>query len=361
MALTPRVLIDPPVVMPHPYGLYSVATLTTEDGDGARWESSGAEFTSVQCTQGYVWAIGCGPGFSAAITKTATANQWSTDLTPDVGPYEFSVNGGAYGGMVEGGTFTVPDANSTVIIRESTGLRRRVTLTGVSNVAVQGTVVSGTSSTQAYNDPKTGDGKAYATADPFTVIAGVTCGSLGTLGVDDEQRATAALASAEQRLVETQFEAGAISPRLAAGGAVVTPGGATGLRVKRAVGVLEQYIRDQYNGVGVLHMPPLLAEYVEPTRDGNVLRTRLGTPIAFGAGYAGLSPAGAAPAANTAWIYATGAVMVRRSGVQVPARGIQTLDRATNQTLMIAERQIMVAIDCLPIGAALVDLAGEDA
>ena len=40
-----------------------VRTERSEDGDGARWESSGAEFTSVQCTQGYVWAIGCGPGF----------------------------------------------------------------------------------------------------------------------------------------------------------------------------------------------------------------------------------------------------------------------------------------------------------
>lgn len=361
MALTPRVLVDPPVVLPHPYGLYSVATVTTEDGDGARWEAAGVEFTSVQCTQGYVWAIGCGPGFSVTLTKTETANQWSTDLTPDVGPYEFSVNNGAFGAMVEGGTFTVPNNNSTVVIRESTGLRRRVTLPGVSNVATTGATVSGISSTSAYNDPKTGDGKAFTSADPFTVIAGVTCGSLGTLGVDDETRATAALASAEQRLVEGVFEAGNIAPRLAAGGAVQTPAGTGAIKIKRAIGALEQYIRDQYNGVGVLHMPPLLAEYAEPTRDGNVLRTRLGTPIAFGAGYTGIAPAGTAPAANQAWIYATGAVMVRRSGVMVPARGIETLDKATNQTLMIAERQVMVAIDCLPVAAALVDLAGEDA
>lgn len=361
MALTPRVLVDPPVVLPHPFGLYSVATVTTDGGDGERWEAAGAEFTSVQCTQGYVWAIGCGPGYSVTLTKTATANQWSADLTPNVGPYEVSINAGAYAALLDGGTFTVPNAASTVTIRETNGLRRRITITGVSNVAGTGTTLSGVSSTQAYNDPKNGDGKAYSSADPFTVIAGVTCGSLGTLGVDDEQRATAALASAEQRLVESQFEGGQVAPRLAAGGAVVTPAGTDAIKIKRAIGALESYIRDQYNGVGVLHMPPILAEYAAPTKDGNVLRTKLGTPIAFGAGYTGLAPAGTPAPADQAWIYATGAVMVRRSAVMVPARGVETLDKATNQTLMIAERQVMVAIDCLPVGAALVDIAGEDA
>jgi hypothetical protein len=365
MALTGRTLIDPPVLLPAPYGLYSVATVTDDAGGGERWEAGGVEFTSIACAQADPWYVGCGPAFLVTITKTATASQWSVDFTPNVGPYEYAVNpagtpGDTYTAIVEGGTFTVPNTNSTVVLRESTGLRRRVTLTGVSNAAATGSSLSGSSGTQAYNPFKTGDGKTYTSSDPFMVVAGVTCGSLGTLGVDDEQRARAALAASEQRAVESMFERGPISPALSGAG-VVTPAGTSAVRVKRAVGALEAYIRANYGGVGVLHAPPLLAEYMGPTRQGNRLETKLGTPVAFGSGYLGAVPAtGAAPSANQAWIYATGAVMVRRTAVQVPATGAATLDRATNQTLMIAERGIMVTIDCLPVAAALVDLAAED-
>jgi hypothetical protein len=366
MALTGRTTIDPPPSTAPLYGLYSVATVTTDAGTGDRWEAGGAEYTSVMCAQGAVWAVGCGPAFTATITKTAVANQWQVTLAPTVGPYEFTINptgtdADVYSAMVNGGTFTVPNANSVVVIRETTGLRRRVSFTGVSNVAATSTTQTGTSSTQAYNDPKTGDGKAWTTSDPFTVLAGVSCGSLGTLDVDDQARATAALAAAEQRLVEATFERGNIDPRLAGAGAVVTPAGTDPIKVKRAIGALEQYLRAEYGGTGVLHASPALAEYMAPTKDGAVLRTKLGTPIAFGSGYTGVAPAGTAPAADQLWIYATGAVAVRRSAVDIPATGAQTLDRATNQTLLIAERAIMVSIDCVPVAAALVDLAAEDA
>jgi hypothetical protein len=307
-----------------------------------------------------VWAVGCAPAFSVTLTKTATANQWSADLTPDVGPYEVSINAGAYAALLDNGTFTTNSAGSTVTIRETTGLKRQVTLANVSNVASTGTTISGSSSTQAYNDPKAGVGKSYTTADPFMVMAGVSCGSLGTLDVDDRARAEASLAAAEQRLVERTFERGAISPALVSA-STVTPNGTTAVRVKRAVGLLEAYLRANYGGVGVIHAAPILAEYIEPTKDGNTLRTRLGTPIAFGGGYTGPNPStGAAAPANNVWLYATGAVIVRRTAVQIPASGAETLDRATNQTLMVAERGVMVAVDCVPPAAVLVDLAAED-
>lgn len=369
MAVGMRAIIDAPVLRPAGFGLYSVATVT-DDGpptatNAPRWEMDGAQFTSLGCTQADVWAVGCGPAFTVTLTKTATAGQWSTDLTPNVGPYEFAINpagtpGDVYSPMSDFGTFVVPNTNSTVVIRETSGLRRRITLTGVSNAAATGSTISGGSSNQAYNDPKTGDGKSYTGADPFIVMAGVACGSLGTLNVDDQARARAALAAGEQRAVEATFERGNIDPSLS-NGAVVTPGGTGALRVKRAVGTLERYLRSEYGGVGVIHASPLLAEYIRPDRDGNVMRTQLGTPIAFGSGYLGVDPtSGAAAPANQVWIYATGAVTIRRSAVSLPATGAETLDRSTNQVLMIAERGVMVAIDCVPVAAALVDLAGED-
>ena len=364
MPVTGRTLIDPPVVRAPAYGLYSVAT-TINDPDaggpqGRRWEAGGIEFTSVNCATGAVWAVGCGPAFTVTVTKTATANQWSADLTPDVGPYEISVNAGAYAALLDGGTFTTNSASSTVTIRETTGLRRRITLANVSNAATTGATISGTSGSRAYNDAKAGVGKSYVSADPFQVLAGVACGSLGTLGVDDESRARQSLEAAEARLVEATFERGNINPSLVSA-ATLTPNGSNAVRVKRAVGILESYLRDNYGGTGVLHASPLLSPYLQTERDGNVRRTHLGTPVAFGSGYDGVSPAGAAPAANTVWLYATGAVTVRRSPVDVPATGAETLDRATNQTLLIAERAVMVSIDCVPPAAVLVDLAAEDA
>jgi hypothetical protein len=361
MATTGRTLIDPPVLRPAPYGLYSVATVT-EDGDQPqRWEAGGIEFTSLGCSQGAVWATGCGPAFAVTLTKTAVANQWSADLTPNVGPYEISIAAAPYVALLDGGVFVTASAGATVIIRETTGLRRQIVLANVSNVAATNATISGSSSTQAYNDPKAGVGKTYVQADPFMVIAGVACGSLGTLDVDDQDRARASLAAAEPRLVERTFERGNIVPALVSA-STVTPNGATAVSVKRAVGLLETYLRSNYSGVGALHAAPILAEYMRPTKDGNVLRTRLGTPIAFGSGYAGVNPTtGAAAPANQVWLYATGAIIVRRSQVQLPATGAETLNRVTNQTLMIAERSIMVAVDCVPPAAVLVDLAGEDA
>lgn len=357
----PRELVPAPAVQPSRYGLFSVATVTTDAGNGGRWEQGGVEFQSVQCAQGTVWAYGCGPAYTVTLTKTATANQWSVDYTPDAGPYEISVNGGAYAVVADGGTILAPNATNTVVVREQGGLGRRVSFAAsqITNNAATGTTRAGGSVTQAYNDPKTGDGKPTTGGDPFGVLAGVACGSLGTLDVDDETRARAALAAAEQRLVEGVFERSG-TPRLAAGGGVVTPAGVTALRIKRAVGELEQYLGAEYGGVGVLHMPRVLGPYAPVERDGAVLRTRLGTAVAFGSGYTGTSPTLAAPAAGSYWVYATGAVQVRRSAVFVPASGAETLDTATNQTLLVAERSYLVTVDCVPVAAALVDLDGED-
>jgi hypothetical protein len=355
---TGRTLIDPPVIRPAPYGLYSVAQVTDDGGNGERWEAGGTEYTSIACAQGTVWAVGCGPAFSVTVTKTATANQWSADFTPNVGPYEISIDGGAYAPIVEGGTFVTASAGATVTVRETTGLRRQITLANVSNVAATSTAISGSSGTSAFNDAKSGVGVSFVQADPFIVIAGVACG-MGRIG--DTARAAASLAAAEPRLVERTFERGNITPALVSA-ATVTPNGSTAVSVKRAIGLLETYLRANYGGTGVMHAAPILAEYMKPEVKGNQLLTRLGTPIAFGSGYTGPNPTtGAAAPANQVWLYATGAVTVRRSPVQQPGDMNETFDRATNQVLMIAERGVMVAVDCVPPAAVLVDLAGEDA
>jgi hypothetical protein len=71
----------------------------------------------------------------------------------------------------------------------------------------------------------------------------------------------------------------------------------------------------------------------------------LGTPIAFGQGYNGTSPAGAAPDTNSEWMYATGRVVIWADDVMVPPPR-ETFDKVNNQMLLLAERVYAVTIEC---------------
>lgn len=133
-------------------------------------------------------------------------------------------------------------------------------------------------------------------------------------------------------------------------GSAVDP--ATGL------GLLEQALADCYNGVGVIHMPvkalPTFNANGLVYAQSGVLKTLNGNLVAVGAGYPGTSPAGVATATGETWIYATGAVFVYRSGVKVTETR-DSLDRTNNTVEMIAERTYVLGWDCCHL-AVLVDL-----
>ena len=77
----------------------------------------------------------------------------------------------------------------------------------------------------------------------------------------------------------------------------------------------------------------------------------LGDPIVF-AHTSGRGPDGLDPAAGTAWLYATGPVMVRRSAMVGP-RLAEAHDRTTNDVFAIVERFYIVGWSC---GAAAVSV-----
>ena len=69
-----------------------------------------------------------------------------------------------------------------------------------------------------------------------------------------------------------------------------------------------------------------------------------------GGGYTGSGPDGAAAAAGTSWIYATGPGFGYRSNVYVsPVR--ESLDRSTNTLHMLAERTYVVGFTCCLLAA----------
>lgn len=207
-------------------------------------------------------------------------------------------------------------------------------------------------------------------ATPFTVYARFDCSPVG-LG-DAQTVAQDALARVEQMQVEAAFWTGfagsqAVAfPHLAAdtevldGDVVLQPVASpvvTGADVAHALGALEQELADCYAGQGLIHVPrsalaTLAAWNLVEERDG-ALFTLGGNRIVAGSGYTGTGPDGAAPAAGTTWIYATGAAWGHRSDVFF-SQVRDSLNRSSNTLQMLAERNYLVGFECCLLAAHIV-------
>jgi len=201
-------------------------------------------------------------------------------------------------------------------------------------------------------------------SNPFTVYTLPVCSAVGLLPDQAQSRAAAALTSGEARAVEREFWTGenGVLPHLAANAVVTGSDGSTeqtaatvivsgGVDVVEGISLLEEQLDLCYGNEGVLHVPPAVLTHMAAwnlvTRDGPRLRSPSGHLIAAGAGYPGTSPAGAAPAAGTRWVYATGAVALWRSAIDFYAQSpADILDRQRNNVIFIAERTYVIAWDC---------------
>lgn len=213
--------------------------------------------------------------------------------------------------------------------------------------------------------------QTFRGATPFTVIAEFDCSPVGLR--DAETVASDALARVEQQQVEAAFWTGSagaqtvVFPHLAADTEVldaqdivlqiVASPAVTGADVAQALGELEADLATCYAGQGIIHVPrvalPTLAAWnLVEDRDGR-LYTTAGNLVVVGGGYTGSGPDGSAPAAGTAWIYATGAVFGYRGDVQVTSPR-DSIDRSANTMRMIAERTYVIAFECCLLAAHIV-------
>jgi hypothetical protein len=183
------------------------------------------------------------------------------------------------------------------------------------------------------------EGVAVAQAGP--VVRLYTGLEADLVGRDDHvERARARLGLVEQQSLEQYAWTGAAGnrPRLADAATQVLGGAAVPLA--HGIGLLEEWISDKTGVLGAIWAPRYLAgaiterSLVRP--DSARLIAPLGDPVIF-AHTTGVGPTGAAPAAGTAWLYATGPVMVRRSAIVGP-RLEQAHDRTTNSVFAIVER-----------------------
>lgn len=309
MTVRPRLYVDAPSVSPLPYGLWSVVQDQSQPGQaGPHWRN-GVQFEPDQCE---------------------AANSTVGDCPPP------EVSGD-------------PDEGR---VMEPTGQIRTV----------------GT--------------------DPITVYAWVDCGPVGGVWQEATEWATAALTAGEARAVEHAFWTGQVThpdghvvhPHLAADVEVTDPGADDPeahqtivqpaavvpqdgpLDIVEGIGVLEGAMAACYPGVPVLHVPrravASMVKHGLVSRQGPQLRTLSGSLVAAGSGYPdpGPGPDGTAPDYPETWIYATGSIGARRSGVTVTSREV-ALDRATNRLVLIPQRTYTLGWDCC-LFAARVYLGG---
>lgn len=240
--------------------------------------------------------------------------------------------------------------------------------------------VTGTGGVVPADNLEANTDQVWRGATPFTVYAEFDCSMVGL--PDATSVATDALDRVESWQVSRAFWTGVsgtsggtgqttVYPHLAANAELDDPFGiqlqsaATPLvtgggDAATVLGALEHELADCYNGAGVIHVPHLAlptfqaAKLIHCDDVTGQLMTGAGNRVVVGAGYTGSSPAGAAPAAGTSWIYATGALFGYRSAVQVRDMP-EAFDRSKNTAHMIASRTYLFGWECCHI-ASLVNL-----
>lgn len=205
----------------------------------------------------------------------------------------------------------------------------------------------------------TENGLTSITAYPFIVFATMQCGTAGYTYEEETAFIIERLKGVEQAVVEEIFSTSTLGqgPGLVTADGITTVTGAG----DTVVDVLSELERARYCGFtgnttqygppGILHVAiPVLNELKSQhvvEFDGTRWRTPMGTVVSAGC-YANNDPAGAAPADGVFWMYLTGQTTVWRtpdSAIQVaPVEG--SLDRTTNQYMMLAEREYAVAYEC---------------
>lgn len=205
-------------------------------------------------------------------------------------------------------------------------------------------------------------------ADPFVLYTWLDCGLVG-VGYDElRDRTLKAHQHNAQTVVEEVFWTGGMfstSPHLAYAGAPITDvvGGSTvnlqtaattitgTYDITKAISLLEQEMAGCYGGTPLIHVPRGVTAFlsqqhlVEPT--GDQILTRNGSIIVPAPGYPGTSPAGAAPTADTTFIYATGSVKMWESAPNfITGTAREMLVRDTNETTLIVEQWFMFGWDC---------------
>lgn len=129
---------------------------------------------------------------------------------------------------------------------------------------------------------------------------------------------------------------------------------------RRGLGLLEGAVGDALRGQqAYLHITRTARPFFpELVKVGNLLYTNIDNLVVADAGYPGTPPEGEAGAADVAWIYATGPVVVRRTPVFYgPTADAEVIDTATNTRRRTAGKVVAATFDPAALFAVPITLA----
>lgn len=197
---------------------------------------------------------------------------------------------------------------------------------------------------------------------PFTVNGHYSCSIASTSAEEMNRLAREHLTSKEEAGAERALWTGAVgnTPSLANPDAVVL-GGGSAASLTEGIGLLEQFVAENYGSIGVIHVTratalALVSKSLAIVRD-NRLFTALGTPIVAGSGYPGTGPDGAAPASG-AWAYASPALLGYRSEIFSATENGLAYDTLNNDATALAERTYLLGFDPCGVAAVQITTAG---
>lgn len=178
---------------------------------------------------------------------------------------------------------------------------------------------------------------AWVDGTRFYVYVPATCKSVGYDQSEGERSVSDLFDRVESFAVEQRFQAAVLASAPAVVAGTFTP--------VNALALLEQDAATKYAGKPTIHMSRAIASLLTSQNVldvvGSELRTKLGSKVAAGGGYASTS------------MWATGEVTVLRGDKIVQ----QALNQGTNEVVTMAERAYVAAGDCYKAVVGLVTIA----
>lgn len=201
-----------------------------------------------------------------------------------------------------------------------------------------------------------GDGGGMGEALPFTVYAPFECSPVAWTEQSATAMAQSKLVAGEEKAVERVLMTGSAgnTPSIQADAVSVTT---TAVSPALLLARLEDWIAVNYGSLGVLHLTPGAATVFASEgllkESGTRLLTKIGTPVAVGAGYVNESPDGTEAADNEFWAYMSPAVIYYQGALTGDVAVPVTLDRKKNDLLATAFRTYVVGYDDCGVAAGV--------
>lgn len=196
--------------------------------------------------------------------------------------------------------------------------------------------------------------------DPVTIYSDWLCGPIGMTSQERMQKSQIALECSEDREIENFF----YESFLTAGSGIAINTDLTPVSIAAGVGFLEGAMSQVQCGEPTIHAPREMGEVAASFRltygAGNMLRTAMGSPWAFGSGYGNVGPDGVPPPVGVVWLYATGPMYLAQSEVFMnPPTFADALNRTNNELRWEANRTSLVATNSCVVYAVAVFASGD--